>query len=274
MPKIITSKILKSLNLPKPNSHKRQNGRLLVIAGSDKYHGALLYCLTTASRLVDLVYVLTTPDNQQVIKKLKTQTAEFMAVKKYPDKEGLTDVDCVLIGPGLGTSSATKKLVKQALASGKKLVLDADALNVLDREMLKKLSAHCILTPHAREFKKAFGAAPTKANVLKVCKKYHCTVILKGRIDIIGSPDGSISKNITGNAGMTKGGTGDVLAGLVAGLFCNNDALTSASAAAFVNSQAGDDLYKQQLFFYNAEDLSRQIPLTLKRLAILPKKPR
>ena len=63
-----------------------------------------------------------------------------------------------------------------------------------------------------------------------MAKKYHCNIVLKGHIDIIARPDGTISLNKTGNAGMTKGGTGDVLAGLVAALACKNDAFTAAVA--------------------------------------------
>lgn len=266
MPTKITSKIVKSLNLPKPNSHKRENGRLLIIAGSHLYFGAMVYAVTTASRLVDLVYVLTTADNRKLIEKLKTRTAEFMPVNKYPTKEKLTDVDCILIGPGLGVSLHTKKLVGQALTSGKKLVLDADALNVLDSTMLHRLNQNCILTPHLREFNRLFKTKPTPENIAKMAKKYHCTILLKNRVDVIATPQGKISYNYSGNSGMTKGGTGDVLAGLVAALFCKNDAYTSAAAGAFINGQAGDDLYKKVKTFYNAEDLSNHIPLTLAKI--------
>ncbi len=260
---IIGKNILKSLILPKPSSHKRENGRLLIIGGSYHYFGALLYCLTTASRLVDLTYVLTTPENKKLLAKLKTQTAEFMPVDKYPHKQGFTDVDCILIGPGLGLSSRTKQLVRQALNSGKNLVLDADALNVLDGAMMKKLGPNCILTPHRREFKRVFNQKPSDVIAGKMSKKYHCTILLKSPVDIIATPEGKIFYNKTGNAGMTKGGTGDVLAGLIAGLFCKNSALIAAAAGAYINGQAGDDLYKKQKTFYNAEDLSLQIPKTL-----------
>ena len=72
---VITKEILKKLILPKPGSHKRQNGRLLIMAGSKKYHGALLYAIKAASRIVDLVYVLTTPENREMVEKLKSRTA-------------------------------------------------------------------------------------------------------------------------------------------------------------------------------------------------------
>ena len=262
----ITHKIIAKLNLPKPNSHKRDNGRLLIIAGSDKYFGSLIYCVKAASRLADLIYLLSTKENQKLIKKLKLQTAEFMPVGKFPDRKILTDIDCILIGPGLGTSASAKRLTSMAIKSNKKAVLDADALNVLDDNLKKNLSPLHILTPHHKEFYRLFQLTPTPENTSKMAKKYHCTIILKGPVDVIAEPNGIVSLNKTGNAGMTKGGTGDVLAGLVSGLYCTNSAYTSAAAGTFINGLAGDELYKKSGTFYNAEDLVNQIPKTLYQL--------
>ena len=256
----ISLKIVKSLILPKAGSHKGQNGRVLVIAGSKKYHGALLYAITTASRIVDLIYIYTDKENYLAVKKLKSQTAEFITINKLPKP---LEYDCVLIGPGLGISSRTKKLVTAILKSKSKAVLDADALKILDKPLLNLLHRNCILTPHTREFQKTFRLSPTPKNAGATSKKYHCTILLKNRVDIIGLANGKIYFNHTGNAGMTKGGTGDVLAGLVAALFCKNAIFPSAAAGAYVCGRAGDDLNKKVGTFYNAEDLSRQIPSTL-----------
>jgi NAD(P)H-hydrate epimerase len=262
----ISKKIVKQLKTPKPNSHKRDNGRLLIIAGSNKYFGALVYAVKTASRIVDLVYLLSTPENQQLIKKLKLGTAEFMPISKFPDTKILADIDAILIGPGLGISANTKKLTSQVLKSGKKAVLDADALNVLDNNLKRLLSTKHILTPHHKEFYRLFKISPSPKNASKMAKKYHCTIVLKGPIDIIASPGGKISLNKTGNAGMTKGGTGDVLAGLIAGLYTTNNAFTSAATGTYINGTAGDDLFKKVKTFYNAEDLAEQIPFILHKL--------
>lgn len=284
--KLITKKIIKQLRLPKPTSHKRDNGRLLIIAGSRRYFGALLYCVKTASRLVDLIYVLTTKENQKLIERLKNQTAEFMPVDHIPSYSPLTlrgdnkvpplkvrggkgvisDIDCILIGPGLGISSHTKNLVRQVLRSGKKAVLDADALNVLDQNLKKLLSPLHILTPHRGEFQKLFKLPASQHNTKLMAKKYHCAIVLKGPVDVIAQPSGKIFLNKTGNAGMTKGGTGDVLAGLIAGLYATNNAFTAAAAGVYVNGAAGDELSKKVGTFYDAEDLMNQIPSTLHHL--------
>ena len=92
-------------------------------------------------------------------------------------------------------------------------------------------------------------------------------MILKGEKDIVS--DGIHTEIIDGgNAGMTKGGTGDVLAGLVAALVCMNDPFPSAVAGSLINKQAGDELYKTVGPFFNATDLANEIPKTMKELLL------
>lgn len=308
----ITKKIIKKLRLPRKSSHKGQNGRLLIVAGSEKYHGALLYAVKIASRIVDLVYVLTTRENRKWVGKLKSKTAEFVTIDEplfvrrgrgghrehydydplsiSPSRGGERTVDCILIGPGMGKSKRTYNFVRAVLKSGIKAVLDADALNVMDTRLLTCLNGNHVLTPHLREFKRLVSTSPgfhpssrsqgrgwgKGREVGRFAKKYGCTVVLKGSVDMIASPSPSplpsrereifLKNNYTGNEGMTKGGTGDVLAGLIAAFYCKNIAFTSAAAAVYVNGAAGDDLYRKVKTFYNAEDLLEQIPYTLARL--------
>jgi len=267
---VITKSIIKKLRLPKPNSRKRDNGRLLIIAGNEKYFGALVYAIKAASRIVDLVYVLTTPENQKLIEKMKLKTAEFMPTPSLPSPQGggkeKNDIDAILIGPGMGVSARTKNLVLRILKSDLKTVLDADALNVLDNNLKKQLGQNHILTPHHREFHRLFKLPATAENVEKMMKKYHCTIVLKGPVDYIANSHKGLWQNKTGNAGMTKGGTGDVLAGLVAALYCTNDAFTSATAGVYLNGKAGDDLYNKVGTFYDTEDLVEQLPKTLHKI--------
>jgi len=222
----------------------------------------LLYAVKTASRIADLVYILTTPENREMLKKLRLKTAEFLP-NSLPS---FKDIDCVLVGPGLGISARSKNLTKKVLSAKIKAVLDADALNVMDEKMKELLNPNHILTPHHREFKKLFGFKATAVSAQKMAKKYKCTIVLKGPVDYIVSFDGSLRQNKTGNQGMTKGGTGDVLAGLIAGLFCTNNAFESAAAGTFICGKAGDDLYKKVGTFYNAEDLCEQVPITFSRI--------
>lgn len=263
---------LPKIYLPKPRSRKGDNGRLLVIAGSKKYHGSLLYVVKAASRIVDLIYVLSTAENQRLVQNLKGQTAEFIPVapKSYDRKILVESSDAVLVGPGMGVSKRTYNLVRDVLKSRVKCVLDADALNVIDERLKKLLHRNCILTPHRGEFARLSPPARggdkegVGARVRNFGVRYTCTILLKSPdADIVASPDGKIRKNFTGNQGMTKGGAGDVLAGLVAALFVKNDAPTSAFVGAYINGKAGDALFKKVGPFYDAEDLVEQIPKTL-----------
>ena len=260
---VIGPQVLKKMYRPVKNSHKGENGQLLIIGGSRHYHGSLVFTVRMASKIVDKVHVLTTRENETVVRKLRVQTAVF--IPSYDLRHGMELADCVLIGPGMGTEARTKKLVAQVLRSKRRAVLDADALNVLDKKLLRLLGPRHILTPHKGEFAKAFGLKPTSENASLMARKHSCTIVLKGQVDYVATPKG-VWENRTGNEGMTKGGTGDVLAGLVAALACTNDLYTSAVVGSYVNKVAGDALYKNVGPFYNASDLVKQLPQTMNEL--------
>jgi NAD(P)H-hydrate epimerase len=103
----------------------------------------------------------------------------------------------------------------------------------------------------------------TKDTVKAKAKKYGCRIVAKGKTDYVASRD-EFKINTTGNVGMTKGGTGDVLAGLIAGFAATNDLFLAASAGVFINGLAGDRLKKKVSRYYNASDLVNEIPKTIK----------
>ncbi len=249
---IIKPDILKRLNKPNLNSHKGQNGRLLVIAGSEKFHGALLMSMQTASRIVDMVYVHS-PANTSLIDKLKSEIAVFINVSSGELWETIDLVDTILIGPGLEETRANKNLVHKILKKypEKKVVVDATAFWHLDPLLLH---SNCIVSPHSREFENTFKCEPNSDNVLKMAKYYQCAVALKGKYDYV-SDGKELYENKTGNVGMTKGGTGDVVAGIISSLLCTNDPLTSALAGIYLAGYVGDKLKERVGTFYNAEDL-------------------
>lgn len=260
--KKITSVCLKKLYRPPANSHKGDNGRLLIIAGSKKYHGSLVLCATMASKLVDLVYINSTKDNFEIIKKTRQKLAEFIYINEKDLAETIKEVDVVLIGPGLEINSEVKRrtdvLVQQY--RDKKIILDAAALRLVNPKFLHK---NCIVTPHREEFRALFKVTPTPQNVLSMSRKYPAVIVLKGKVDYI-AQNGKIFYNITGNAGMTKGGTGDVLAGLIAAIATKNGLLEAAIAGAYLNGLAGDNLFKIKKFYFSASEL---IPEAVKVLA-------
>jgi len=293
---------LKKIYIPKPGSHKGQNGRLLIIGGSQLFHAASLWALKVASRIVDLVHYSSVNENNKIVQRLKEEFRDGIVVSRPEVEEYIGEDDCILIGPGMvraedesrikshesriknikdieeindegmQTYLLTKYLLKKY--SGKKWVIDAGALQMIDPEWIPK---NAILTPHHKEYENLKSKIQNpndksnpkfkdqKEEVKYLAKKYKCVILLKGEEDLIASGDNfEIIKG--GNAGMTKGGTGDVLTGLVAGLFCKNDAFTSAVSGSYINKKAGEDLYKKNGLWFNASDLADQIPRTMKKL--------
>ncbi|MCX6772883.1 MAG: NAD(P)H-hydrate dehydratase [Candidatus Micrarchaeota archaeon] len=219
----------KLLYLPNPHahSHKGQNGVLLIVGGSKTYHGAPILAAKGAVRFCDLVYFAANKENNSLMMKMKGTSANIIAVPKEKFHFALSHSTCVLIGNGMDVDGKTKQLVASILKTKKKCVIDAAALRVLPLSLLHK---NVILTPHTGEFKAAFGKEATIANVKLVAKKYNCTILLKGKKDLVAS--GAKSAYVTGgNAGMTKGGTGDVLAGLCAALFSHPNCPSGMHAA-------------------------------------------
>jgi len=289
--KVFDKNDLKDLFVPKPDSSGEQNGQVTIIGGSTLFHGAPLFALKVASRVVDMVF-FATPEKSvgQIAEKAKSKLMSFIwipweDVEKYIEKS-----DAVLMGPGFmrfGSESTpekergfenhdegkqsreiTKRLLQRFL--DKKWVIDAGSLQVMDADWIPEGS---IVTPNRKEFELLFKVKlPVKGDeyfeadvddkVSDFARKYKCTIILKGPKTIVASPEHS--REIRGgNAGMTKGGTGDVLAGLTVALLAKNDAFLSACAASYVVKAAADDLYKKAGVYYNSDDLANQIPSTL-----------
>lgn len=258
----IASSILKKIYQPAKHSHKGDNGRLLVVAGSVKYHGAMFLCSVMAAKLVDFLYIHTTPANFVLIKKVRDRLAEFIYINKNDLEQTIQEVDSILVGPGMLPDQPTKKLVRKLLINHpeKKTVLDAGALRAVDYKWLHK---NCVITPHKQEFKSLFGQEPTIEAAHKISGRCPAVIILKGATDYV-LQAGKVFYNITGNAGMTKGGTGDVLAGLLAALLTKQDPLTAAKQAVYINGLAGDRLFKKYKYYYSATEL---IPTVQKILA-------
>ncbi|MAG22154.1 MAG: NAD(P)H-hydrate dehydratase [Candidatus Diapherotrites archaeon] len=257
----ITGSIFKKIQNLAKKSHKYENGVVLVVAGSSLYHGSLVFAAVTASRIADLIHVCTARENFSVIKKC----SPALIVHSYGTARKLAEeVDSILIGPGIPETRAMKNLVT-SLVSGnpdKKIILDATALHLIPAS---KLHSNCVVTPHAREFKALFDMPASKENVVKAAKKFGCIVTLKGQIDYISDGE-KIYSNSTGNEGLTKGGTGDTLAGLIVGFASQNPLLESTLAAFYLNGFAGDRLKKKLGTMFNAKDLMAELPLAFKKI--------
>lgn len=238
-------------------AHKGDFGRLLVIGGSETFSGAPALAALSALRTgVDLVYVAAPRDTAYVIAamspdlitvKLEGSQLDSRSVGVIEDL--LDKATAVVMGPGLGLHRDTVSAVKQLFnLIGKRrvpLLLDADALKAF-AEFKHRVNFPVVLTPHLGEYRILTGTdSPNdlSARVEHVCRfarELGVVILLKGHIDVIS--DGITTKlNLTGNPGMTVGGTGDTLAGIIGALLAQGfNPFLAAVAGAFINGAAGD----------------------------------
>ena len=257
--------LLKQLYKPAHDSHKGDNGKVLIIAGSKLFHAASLWPLTVASRICDMVFYCSTHENNELVQKAKEEFRNGIIVERAKVEDYAQEADAILIGPGLPREEGieqgdddTKELTQRLFAKfpDKKWVVDGGSLQVINPAILPKTA---IVTPHKGEFKTIFDLEPTEENAEAMAKKFGIVVLLKGEVDIVSSPTETVRIS-GGNAGMTKGGTGDVLAGLVVSLYAKNDAFLSACAASYINKKAGEALENKMGIYFNASDLALEIP--------------
>ncbi len=259
-------------------SRKGAGGRVLVIGGSRTYSGApSLSALASLKTGADLVYVAS-PENTANI--IASYSPDLIAVKLRGDninpgnleelKPWIDKVDAVVIGPGMGLEEesveASKLIVEYLKEKGKRTVVDADALKAIRGT---KLTKDFVITPHAGEFKIFFGEdvsqEPRKRieQVVSKARECNCTVLLKGYFDVIS--DGERTKlNKTGNPGMTVGGTGDTLTGIIATFMAQGiDPFYAAALGALVNGLAGSLVYSRLGNHFTPTELVMEIPNVL-----------
>lgn len=328
-------------------SHKGDNGKVLIIGGSDLFQAASQWSFQVVSRLVDMTFYSSTSENNDLLFEHKFFLQDGVVVKRSQLPDYLTEVDSVLIGPGMRRdfhtrfSKAQLNSIKpsdlndldwefdtQAVTSvllrnwpNKQWVIDAGSLQLLDVSWLPKNS---IITPHRQElvdllsrnqiFEASDSAGIIKNLVdfldwlrnkifdhyrlnydsispfilseseilaldssqkitaqLKLLKQISSSlndamVIYKGAADFIWNAS-ELVVVVGGNAGLTKGGTGDVLAGLITGLAARQSAPEAARSGALITKLAAHQLYQQHGLVYNTSDLVKQIPLTIKSLS-------
>lgn len=263
---------LKNRNL---SSHKGQNGKVLVVGGSIDYSGAPAIAAMSSLRSgVDLAIVACPDVVRSPIRAyspdliVKSLSDDFVTPKDV-DKilELAKNVDSLVIGCGMGKEDETGVALELLLAKIRKpMVMDADALKLIDMDLIEKWEDEILLTPHTSEFKAVFGLKiPEKLDdrvtmVLKASESCGATILLKGPVDVIAGQE-KIRLNCTGNPGMTVGGTGDCLAGLAGGLLAQgHDGYEAACLAAYVNGRAGDLAAEEFGFNFTATDLLNFIP--------------
>ena len=255
---------------PKTDGHKFDRGHLIITGGLEMTGAALLAALA-ARRIGAGLVTIAAPEGVGAIYRNGLPGNIVSTVNNSAEFETLladTRKNTVLVGPGLGVSEATRRLVMSALETDKRVVLDADALTAFaddPQALLGRLNANHILTPHEGEFARLFdtgGDKPTRAR--KAALLSGATVLLKGPDTVIAAPDGRAVINTSGTPYLATAGSGDVLAGLIAGLTAQGmTPFDAAAAGAWVHGRAGE-LSGPGLI---AEDLPDVIPDVLSELS-------
>ncbi len=229
------------------DSHKGDHGHVLCIGGDHGSGGAIILCAQSALRSGAGLASIATRSAHVAASLARQPEAMAHGVESAAELQPLlARADVVAIGPGLGTGDWSRALFGAALASGKPLLLDADALNLL-AQAPQVVPAGTILTPHPGEAARLLGCdartvqADRPAALHALIQQFRCVVVLKGAGTLVGAPDREATIVNAGNPGMAVGGMGDLLTGVIASLRAQGmDAFEAASCGAQLHASAGD----------------------------------
>ena len=271
----LTKEIIAGLIKPRvADSHKGTYGHSLLIAGNKGRMGAAVLsaraCLRTGTGLL----TVNVPQDERSI--LQSTIPEAMLLFREDKLPELDKFSAIGIGPALGTDDISIKLLTDVLYQYKKnILLDADALTILSQraELWNPLQEGTILTPHVKEFDRLFGESENKTErinkAIDISKKYPWVIVLKDHETlIIENGDAWISN--TGNAGLAKGGSGDILSGMITALLAQGYApFIAAKIGVYLHGVAADIAVKEQsLESLLASDVVEKIGAAFKSLLI------
>jgi len=250
---LVDEKMVHSIYKPRKRfAHKGNFGHALLVAGSYGKIGAAVLsaraCLRSGTGLLSCHIPKCGYEILQNSLPEAMVMTDFNSSYNTKVEEDISEFDVIGIGPGIGTASETKILVREIFDSCKnKTVLDADALNIIasQKDLLKLIPAHSILTPHPKEFERLFGESTNDFDrihlALQKAKELNLIIVLKGHHTLIATPDGTGYFNSTGNAGMAKGGSGDALTGILTSLLAQEyNSVETAILAVYLHGLAGD----------------------------------
>lgn len=300
------TKTLGKLHIINPTSHKGTNGRILVIGGSTLFHSASIWAAELAAHFVDHVFYYSPAHiNREILLQSKTEFRNGFIVEAKDLEAYIDEADVILIGPGLrrqelrtphlnmgiNTIEEIENITDEPIQSyiltnvllhqypQKKWVIDAGALQEIE---LSNITQSCILTPHQQEFGRLF---PQAAKLSGLDENALCTVLentvenvpatwlLKRQgIDYIIAPHTDIIRVTDGNEGLIKGGTGDLLAALVAVLYVSYPPQEAASLASYILKITAEDLYKIQGPYFTTTELMQRIPVQVAKKSLKTKR--
>ncbi|SHE44102.1 NAD(P)H-hydrate epimerase [Desulfofundulus australicus DSM 11792] len=286
---LVTEKMVRDWLPPRPAwAHKGSCGRVLVVAGSRGMTGAACLAALGAARAGAGLVTLAVPAELQDVVAVKL--TEIMTVGLPGTGEGtlarsarneildlVEKADVLAIGPGLSRHLETVALIRELLPAVRvPCVIDADGLNALagDVQILSRISAPAIITPHEGEMARLLGCPPGEISSrrLKVAEEaagnWGVVTLLKGAATLIACPGGTTYINPTGNPGLATGGSGDVLTGVIAGLLAQGmDAPRAAAAGAYLHGLAGDMAAREKgMRGFLAGDILELLPEAMARV--------
>lgn len=279
--KMITRELVRSL-LPRrdPDGHKGTFGRVYIYGGCTGYTGAPVYAGEAAARTGSGLVFVGVPENVYpvVAARCAVSMVHPLPASYTALLECIRRCDAALIGPGAGRAAETEKIILALLQdlSGP-VVLDADGINAAAAHMdvlegRRNQGRTTVLTPHEGEFTRLGGklTSPEQREqaAAAFARRYGCVLVLKGPGTVVAAPDGRTLVNTTGNCGMAKGGSGDMLAGMLLALLGQGaEAFDASVCAVWLHGRAGD-LCAQELTEYAMipPDMIERLPDVFKEL--------
>lgn len=252
-------------------SHKGENGKLLIIGGSEYFHGAPLLSVLGAQAIgVDLIMLFVPTDQKETVRNFSPELIVKTFQKNYLTVEDVKyiievsqEMDACIIGPGLGKNKETEKAVITLLNTFSiPCVIDADA--ILEEKKYKNISINSIFTPHDGEFQRLFGYLFSEKTLKHVMKSFSSTLLKKGEIDVIVSGE-NIKENHTGSPVLSRGGTGDMLSGMCGAFLARGvETFYAAGMASFLLGFAGELCEKKYGEGFSLKLLGKEVSLLVK----------
>lgn len=254
---------------PRIDDHKYARGHVLVVGGEIMTGAARLSALAAARAGAGLVTIAAPAPVWPVYAAALTS----VMVQPLDDASNLTDIladarkNVLVVGPGAGVSEATRQHVLAALATGRGVVLDADAITSFGpapQTLFSAIKGPCVLTPHEGEYSRLFVGQGSKLDrARQAARQTGAVVLLKGPDTVIAAPDGRAVINSNAPASLATAGTGDVLTGFIAGLMAQGMApFLAACAASWLHGEAARQFGPGLV----SEDLPQMLPRVLRRL--------
>ena len=250
--------VLERLPRRAPESNKGRYGRVLCLAGCDRFRGAAQLCVQGALR--GGAGIMTLASTEKVVAAAAASLPEAVFLPCRESRDGgiasyelplllaaAQEASALVVGCGMGNTHDTAVLARALMEQCRApMVLDADGLNALAGQFPRR-EAPLIITPHPGEMARLTGLSVPEVEADRAgvaghfASEHGCTVVLKGHRTLIAAPDGSLYQNTTGNAGMARGGSGDLLAGLMAALLAQGlSPIDAACCGVWLHGTAGD----------------------------------